>query len=216
MRYVNVCTSLSVAVLILAVGCAAPSKSSSVPSITKTTPTEPAAYQRAASAGFTAENNPTSRSGRGEPDLGDSFRPAAWVYVDGKAGTFIEKDGNPQVQWVIDEPVGSTPTFRVEAYEPLLGNPKGFRCVVQTITPVSGPAVAYTVRADEGTFEVGREYSLVQPGEGFAMRNQMTGDVVTEIPPLIPGTYLMAAGVRNEETGKDALAVTYFTVRGDD
>lgn len=178
----------------------------------KTKPTESTAKAPVHGEAFTAESNPTSRCGRGEPSLEDQFRPAAWVYIDGNAGKYTEEDGNPQVQWVIEEPVSGSATFRVEVFEPLLGTPTSFRCVIQTIDTEGGAAVVYSFKAEDGTFEVGRDYSLVNPGKDFAIRNRMSGDAVAEMPPLVPGEYLMAAGIRNDETEKDALAITYFTV----
>ena len=161
---------------------------------------------------LTARNNPTTLAGRGEPSLDDFDRPAAWVYIDGQSGTFIERDGHPQVQWVIDGPIGSSPTFRVEAYEPLLGKPSDFNCVLKTVESADGSEVLYAFTAEPGTFRVGREYSLLEPGKSFTIRNNMTGDVVNEIPALMPGTYMMAAGVKNLEASTEGLAITYFTV----
>ena len=40
----------------------------------------------------------------------------------------------------------------------------------------------------------------------------MIGAVVAEAAPLAPGTYLLAAGIENSQTGKEALAITFFTV----
>ena len=214
MRIVSIFTLVSIGVLFTTTGCGAPAKSGSAgapdyqPALRNpATPTPPA--KRVA---VTAENNPTTLAGRGEPSLDDQFRPAAWIYIDGKAGHFVEKDGNPQVQWVIDEPVSRTPTFRAEAFPGLLGTPTGFRCIIQTLETEGGPAAVYSYRADDGSFEVGKEYSLVNPGGNFSVRNRMTGDDVNEIPPLVPGIYLLVAGLLNEETGTDALAITHFTV----
>ena len=212
MRFVSVLTLVSISVLVFVSGCVAPSKSKPAAPLTRTTPAEPTIRLPGHREAFTAENNPTTLAGRGEPSLDDQFRPAAWVYIDGKKGSFTDLDGNPQLQWVIEQPVSGTPTFRVEAYEPLVGTPKDFRCVVTLQDSTGGSSVVYSYLAVEGTFELGREYSLVEPGENFAVRNRVTGDAVAAIPPLIPGTYLMAAGVLNRETGADTLAVTYFTV----
>ena len=167
-----------------------------------------------AKTAFTAENNPTTLAGRGEPDLGDENRPAAWVYVDGREGRFTERDGQWQMQWVIDQPVSPSPTFRVEVYEPLLGSPRDFRCALQTKESADGSMVVYAIRAKEGTFEVGREYSVLKPGGSFVILDKVANTELKEIPPLSPGTYGMAAGIKNAKTDKDALAVTYFTVAG--
>lgn len=104
------------------------------------------------------------------------------------------------------------PTFRVEAYGPLLGTPKDFACTLDTFESADGSAIAYGIKAAEGTFEAGYDYSLLKPGDNFTVRNRITGDVVSEIPPFVPGIYLIAAAVKNLETGKEGLAITYFTV----
>lgn len=163
-------------------------------------------------AAFTAKDNPTTRNGRGEPSLDDFFRPAAWIYVDGGSGEFIERDGNPQVQWFIEGSISTSPTFRVEAFTPLLGAPKDFACTLDTVEAADGSSIAYAIAAVEGTFDLGQDYSLLQPGENFVVRNRATGDLVTEIPPLSPGTYVIAAGVKNLPEGREGLAITYFTV----
>jgi len=162
-------------------------------------------------ASFTAENNPTARAGRGVPDLNEFYRPAAWIYVDGQEGRFVEEGGQLRVQWTIETPVSESPTFRVEAFEPLLGSPKDFACTLDAVEG-GGSSTAYAIKAVEGTFEVGREYSLLRPGDNFVVRNRVSGDVVQEIPPLPPGHYMIAAGIKNLQTGKEALAITSFTV----
>lgn len=213
MRIVSILALVSIGVLFAVSGCGAPAKSGAAAGPSTSAPAKHASSQPAKRVAPTAENNPTTLAGRGDPSLDDQFRPAAWIYIDGKAGHFVEKDGNPQIQWVIEEPVSRTPTFRAEAFPPLLGTPTGFRCIIQTLQTEGGPAAVYSYRADDGSFEVGKEYSLVNPGGNFSMRNQMTGDDVNEFPPLVPGKYLLAAGLRNEETGTDALAITHFTVK---
>jgi len=165
-----------------------------------------------ANAATTSTKNPTTAAGRGEPSLEDKDRPAAWIYVDGKTGRFTERDGRPQFQWVIEEPVSATPTFRAEGYAPLLGTPKDFNGILTTVESSDGSDLSYAIAAKEGSFVVGRDYSLVDPGDDFIIRNWTTGDVVRQIAPLPPGTYAFAGGVRNQQTGKEALAVTYFTV----
>ncbi len=163
-------------------------------------------------AAFTAENNPTRRDLRGDPSLEDFYRPAAWVYIDGREGRFIERDGRPQVQWQIEGLVSASPTFRVEVFSPLLGTPTNFVCTVDLLEAPDGTNIAYAIRAVEGTFILGHDYSLLRPGDNFVVRNRTTGDVVNELAPLVPGTYMLAAGIKNVETGKEALAITYFTV----
>jgi hypothetical protein len=162
---------------------------------------------------MTATDNPTTTGGRGEPSLEDVERPAVWIFVDGQAGKYAEREGHKQLQWVIEKPVGPSPSFRIEAYEPLLGNPRDLKYLIKSVESVDGPDVAYAVSAYDGAFAPGRDYSLLNPGEGFLIRNWQTGDVVREIALLSPGPYLIAATVINRETGKQAAAVTYFTVQ---
>ena len=161
---------------------------------------------------FTDETNPTTKCGRGEPSLDDQFRPAAWVYIDGEEGRFIERDGHPQLQWVIDGPVSRSPTFRVGIYEPLVGIPKDFKCVLQTIESVDGSDVRYGILTQDGKFEIGKSYSLLRPGDEFIIRNLVTGDIVREFPPLAPGRYAFAAAVGRPDSKNRAAAVTFFTV----
>ena len=161
---------------------------------------------------MTASNNPTTLAGRGEPSLDDAERPAAWVFVDDRSGTFTEHKGHPQLQWEIKQSVSASPTFRVEAYGPLLGTPKDFKFRLKTVESTDGSDVSYAVSARKGDFVVGRKYSLLQPGDNFVIRNWATGDVVRQIAPLAPGRYLLAGGVRNAATRKEAAAITFFTV----
>ena len=161
---------------------------------------------------FTDETNPTTKCGRGEPSLDDQFRPAAWVYIDGEEGRFIERDGHPQLQWVIDGPVSRSPTFRVGIYEPLVGIPKDFKCVLQTIESVDGSDIRYGILTQDGKFEIGKSYSLLRPGDEFIIRNLVTGDIVREFPPLAPGRYAFAAAVGRSDSKNRAAAVTFFTV----
>lgn len=162
---------------------------------------------------YTTAHNPTKDADRGDPDpdLQDEFRPAAWVLIDGMEGSFTEVNGHPQVQWIVEGPVSSTPTFRVEAFEPVLGTPTMFKCAVRTIEAADGSNVTYGIASDEDAFRVGWDYSLLAPGKGFVIR-EPTGDIVDRIKPLAPGRYLIAASVQNPESNKTALAVTYFTV----
>lgn len=199
-----------------------------------TPPTQPAAQEKPAAADkpaekkvearseqakrevLTAENNPTTRGGRGAPDLENPQSPAAWIYVDGKSGKYKDEGSQKLLQWFVEEPVGATPKFRVEAYEPLMGAPKDFKAVLRTVEPAEGLDLVYGIAAKDGTFEVGKEYSLLNPGENFVIRNGLTGDEVKEIAPLPSGKYAFAAGVKNATTGKETLAVTYFTVKSSD
>ncbi len=159
---------------------------------------------------YTTEKNPTTLAGRGDPDLEDLFRPAAWVLIDGYEGEYIERDGNPQMQWVIKKPVSSTPTFRAEAYDVLLGDPDVFKCVLQTREATDGISVKYGI-SRESDFECGHEYSLTNPGEGFVIRAP-EGGTVDSIDPLGPGEYLLAATVQNSTSGEKTVAITFFTV----
>jgi len=165
---------------------------------------------------ITAANNPTTAGGRGAPDLEKTQAPAAWIYVDGKSGKFKEEGGQPLLQWFIDEPVCATPTFRAEAFEPLLGVPKDFKAVLRTVESEDGSDLVYGIAANDGTFVLGKEYTLLSPGENFMIRNGATGDIIKEIAPLPPGKYAIAGAVSNTSTGKQALAVTYFTVKSDE
>lgn len=160
----------------------------------------------------TSADNPTTRAGRGEPSLSDHFSPAAWVLVDGHAGKFTEREGHRQIEWVVDKPVSPKPTFRVEVYAPLLGTPKELKYVLKTVEAPEGADLAYAVSTYEGAFVPGKEYSLLNPGEGFVIRNWHSGDVVREIAPLPPGRYVLAARVSQGRENREAAAVTYFTV----
>lgn len=164
--------------------------------------------------GFTKDSNPTTTAGRGEPSLDDAQRPAAWLMIDGSDGKFTERDGNNLIQWVIEKPASDEPTFRVEGYEPLMGDARDFKCVLRSVDSTEGTDFLYGIAAKPGTFQTGRDYSLLNPGDDFVIRNGWTGDVVREIAPLPAGTYAIAAGLENASTGKKAAAVTYFTVAG--
>ena len=125
---------------------------------------------------------------------------------------FIESNGKPQVEWVIDGFVSSSPTFRVEAYEPLLGTPRDFSCTLDTVKSADGSKIAYSIKAVTGTFKTGHDYPLLRPGKDFVVRNRTTGDVVSEIAPLVTGQYMIAAGVKNLDASTEGVAITYFTV----
>lgn len=156
--------------------------------------------------------NPTTKSGRGEPSLTDIKRPAAWIHIDGHDGAYGEKDGKPDAAWVIKGKVSASPSFTVEAFSTLLGKPKDFVATLYSEELKDGSKIAYSFKAKKRTFEVGRKYALLAPGNDFVIRNLTTGDVVLEIPPLPAGTYVLAAGVKNLDTGKEALAISRFTV----
>ena len=161
---------------------------------------------------ITAENNPTTLAGRGQPSIDDERRPSAWVYIDGHDGHFIEKNGVPQVQWIIDEPVGPSPTFRVEAIEETLGLPKDFKCVLYAYESTGGSSVGYGIASEDGAFKTGTDYSLLNPGSEFIIRVAGSEELLSEIDPLAPGAYLLTAKVENREMGAETLAVTFFTV----
>ncbi len=188
------------------VGCAAPS--------TRTT-SKRTSTQRTTHVVFTAENNPTTNAGRGIPSVDDQFRQAAWIFMDGKGGEFVEENGQPRIEWVINDAVGRTPTFRVEAYTPLVGTPRDFNCLLRSLDNNDGPDIYYGIQAAPGTFELGKEYSLLSPGKGFVIRNGFTRDEVSKIDPLPPGRYMITGGIGAPDSDKRVLAVSYFTVADD-
>lgn len=173
----------------------------------------PAERGAARAVAYSAADNPTTRAGRGTPGLDDFLAPAAWVLVDGHEGRFMEREGRPQVQWVIEEPVSESPTFQGAVLDSLVGQPTDFACTLDMIEASGDATAAYAIKANDGAFRAGRSYSLLRPGADFVVRNRTTGDVVDEIAPLPPGTYLLVAKIANSKTGKEALAVTQFTVR---
>lgn len=164
---------------------------------------------------FTSQHNPTTDAGRGEPSLDDQFRPAAWVLVDGHSGKFVENDGQARLEWMIDGDTSSHPSFRVEALESVVGSPKDFSCLLRTVSSAGGSDIYYAIKAKEGTFQVGKDYSLLDPGKDFVIRNGLTRDVVEQIAPLPPGQYLLASAIGAPNSGKRVLAVSHFTVAGD-
>ena len=190
---------------------------------------------------YTAEHNPTVLAGRGEPHPDEYQRPAAWVLIDGYEGHFLCKtcdpdtgectyhvedgsddnricanlEGHPQVQFEIDETVSAKPTFRAEVYEPLLGVPHDFNCLLKSRDDEEGSmGLYYAIEAKPGTFEVRKWISLVSPGKDFVIKDlsQAGMNIVEKIPPLPPGKYTLAAGIKNTEKGQEAAAITYFTV----
>lgn len=197
-------TVLSLATITV-VGCSTPDKRTASDGTTKPRHATPRVI-------FTADNNPTTNAGRGAPSVDDHFRQAAWIFLDGTGGKFVENDGKPQIEWVISEPVGRTPTFRVEAFEPLVGHPKDFNCLLRSLDDNGGPDVYYGIQAAPGTFEVGKDYSLLNPGEGFVIRNGFTRDEVSRIDPLPPGRYMITGGIGAPTSDKRVLAVSHFTV----
>ena len=68
------------------------------------------------------------------------------------------------------------------------------------------------LKAVTGTFKTGHDYPLLPPGKDFVVRNRTTGDVVSEIAPLVTGQYMIAAGVKNLDASTEGVAITYFTV----
>lgn len=204
MRKVCILNSLALMALVLTTSCQSGNTSSGV--IT-------GSQRDNRYVGFTGTNNPTTNSGRGEPNLHDEDRAAAWIYIDGNAGEFVEVDGNPQLQWIITKPVHASPKFRVEVYTPLVGVPNAFSCVLRSISTRGGAPVVYMIAAKEGRFQPGRDYSLTHPGDDFVMRDGMTRDILTEIPALPAGEYALAASVKNTKKDVAALAVTYFNVK---
>ncbi|MFQ5463292.1 MAG: hypothetical protein ACE5E5_11785 [Phycisphaerae bacterium] len=177
----------------------------------------PRSANRAAEPDAPAEDlevvdNPTTAAGRGTPKLDSLLAHAAWIYIDEQEGQYIEKDGQPQIQWTIYGPVSRNPTFRVEAYKPLLGEPHDFQCALQTYESYDGSSMVYAIKAKAGTFEVGKVYSLLEPGENFTIIDKKARTTVDRIPLLAPGVYGLVGGVSNSETKKEAMAITYFTV----
>lgn len=209
MRYMRLAIA---GLMVIVTGCAGSGTTTQPTQTVQTKASTPTHQKRVQRAAFTVSNNPTSNAGRGEPDLEDPFRPSAWVFIGGQEGRFIEKDGNQLVQWVIGSSVNNSPTIRIEAMADLLGNPDNFACTLDTYNALDGSKIAYAIKADDGTFQTGREYSLLKPGKNFTIRNRLTGDVVHEISELAAGTYLIAAKVENSKTGQRGLAITSFTV----
>lgn len=158
--------------------------------------------------------NPSTEAGRGDPSLDDVLAHAAWIYIDGELGTTIEKNGRQQVEWIIHGPVTRDPNFRVEVYEPLLGDPTGLKCVLATHESYDGTYVSYAIKAKAGTFEAGKDYPLLGPISGFTIRDMSTKSVIDEIPLLAPGVYAIFASIESDTSKKPGLAVTYFTVGG--
>ena len=224
MRTVSLSVTGSVlTALILCTGCESPApKKSDTPTKAKqgatTSPrkdTQSTSAQPSKSGArlvFTKENNPTSLAKRGEPSLTDQFRPAAWIYLDGKDGKFTDKEGQRHLEWVIEQPVSNSPTFRVEVYEPLLGQADEFSAVIETIAATDGSTVRYGLSAPAGVLQFGKDYNLLSPGPEFALKNLDTKDRIAEIAPLPAGRYLIAAGIKNTKTDAKTAAVTYFTV----
>lgn len=204
MRKVTIPSALAACVVAIGTGCEGPVNTAAPVSQSR----NPAPHRTT----FDAANNPTAQADRGAPSLTDRFRLGSWIYVDGRDGAFVERDGKPQVEWVIDGSVSSSPTFRVEAYEPLLGTPRDFSCTLDTVESADGSTIAYSIKAVTGTFKTGHDYPLLHPGKDFVVRNRLTGDVVSEIAPLVRGQYMIAAGVKNLAASTEGVAITYFTV----
>lgn len=166
-------------------------------------------------AAASPEDNPTTKGGRGEPDLHDPRRPAAWIHIDDKEGRFVNRAGFPQVQWMIEGGVSRKPTFRVEVYKPLLGEVSEFRGVLHTHESPDNTLVAYLITAEPGKFKPGQTYSLISPGEGFTIRDLQAEKEVDIIPLLSPATYSFTVAVGNTGSSKEALAISNFNVRAD-
>ena len=64
-------------------------------------------------------------------------------------------NGQKLLQWFIDDPVNSSPKFRVEAFGPLMGTPKDFKAALAVSRPGRALTLVYGIAAKEGTFEVG-------------------------------------------------------------
>ncbi|MHC5110674.1 MAG: hypothetical protein ACYTHJ_12460 [Planctomycetota bacterium] len=156
--------------------------------------------------------NPTTNAGRGAPSLTSLHAPAAWIYVDNKEGEFNEEDGRPQVEWTIFEQCSRNPTFRVEAYEPLLGRPDQIQFVLRTHESFDGTYILYTVKSKGNSFVAGKEYALLDPGADFVITNQESDTSIQQIPLLSPGVYSIVASVKSSETGKEGLAISHFSV----
>ena len=139
-------------------GCSSPPSQGREPRAAVESPGR-ASAARPSAAKFTAASNPTTLAGRGQPSLDDKARPAAWVYVDGQAGKFIERDGEPLTQWVVEGPVCASPTFRVEGYEPLLGNPMDFKCVLQAIDSSGTLHDGTVIDGPDGLFHYLRDHN---------------------------------------------------------
>lgn len=165
---------------------------------------------------YTAEQNPTMAAGRGMPSLDSEMQPAAWILIDGKEGGFrtSEKTGRPLLEWFIEEPVSSTPTFTLAVFRPLLGDDVDANFVLEQTSTVdeSAAPARYALAGREGVFEAGRTYSLSEPEEALIVRNLADGQIVESIGPLPPGEYLLAGSIRYNELGNTVLAATKFRV----
>jgi hypothetical protein len=162
--------------------------------------------------------NYTTDSGRGAPSLADQHRPAAWILIDGQEGEFVDREGLPMLQWVINEPVCQTPTFEVVVYEDLVGELADLKFLLESIELVEpGLKVKWAMRALPGfTPEAGVEYSLTAPGANWGLRDMIQKVERAEADPLPPGRYMICAAVRGTksmETG--CLACSEFTVVAD-
>ncbi|MCO6438238.1 MAG: hypothetical protein J5J06_14180 [Phycisphaerae bacterium] len=163
---------------------------------------------------YTMVDNPTTRAGRGEPSTDDERRPAAWILVDGKEGEFRtdEQTGIPQIQWFIEKPVSSTPTFRLVVIPELLGENVNANFALQGDNLPSGESVFYGLAGVAGTFQPGTVYSLADPGPAFIVTKQPQKTEVESIGALPPGDYVLAASVEGDAVDKKVLAATRFTV----
>ena len=163
---------------------------------------------------YTWAHNPTTLQGRGQPSLSDQRKPAAWIFVDDQPGAYRTVDGTPQLEWRIDSPVSSTPTVRIEVFQPLVGTPDRIRLVLTPLAKDTG-AMGYLITAEPGAMVAGQTYALANLGEGFTVRDMThsPSPLLDGIPPLEPGTYILAASLHNSEKDVDTPAVTCFVVR---
>ncbi len=161
-----------------------------------------------------ATTNSSSKLGRGKHSLDNLAKPAAWIQIDGHAGEYRnDADGQPLIPWYITASASPTPTFRVDVHKPLLGDAVDFQCIIQSQDMSDkATAIAYGIKANEGTFELGTDYNLLAPGENFELRKAATANIITEADPLAAGDYVIAATLTNRETGQSAVAISHFTV----
>ncbi len=161
-----------------------------------------------------ATTNSSAKSGQGKPSLDNLAQPAAWINIDGNAGEYHnDADGQPMTPWYITMPASATPTFRVNVHKPLLGEAVDFQCIIQSQDMSDkATAIAYGLKANDGTFELGQDYNLLSPGENFVLRKAATDVIITNADPLAAGDYVIAATLTNRENSKSAVAISYFTI----
>lgn len=166
---------------------------------------------------YTLADNPTSRSGRGEPSTDDERRPAAWILVDNKEGAFRtdEKTQVPQLEMYIEDPVSARPTLRLEVLPELLGKSVGANFWLESVNLATGESVRYALAGQPGIFRMGQTYALSNPGEALVVRkfpaDAGEAAIVSGIDELPPGNYLLAASVKGDKQ-IEVLAASRFTV----